>query len=156
MGKLYVVRHADAGPWREAGSLDAQRELSARGRRQAEGLRAVLGDVGITRLISSPYIRCVQTFEPLSHQLGVAMEHDARLAEGQSAARVLALAGEVRETTAALCSHGDVIPDLLDALLANGTRLKGELRWQKASTWVLTWDGERFAKGSYLPPPPSS
>ena len=45
-----------------------------------------------------------------------------------------------------------MIPDLLEALLASGTKLKDELRWQKASTWVLTWDGEQLAKGQYLLP----
>ena len=65
----------------------------------------------------------------------------------------LALAHELRDTSAVLCSHGDVIPDLLDALLASGTKLKDELRWQKASTWVLSWDGDQIAKGRYLPPP---
>ena len=65
----------------------------------------------------------------------------------------MAVAEELRCTTAVMCSHGDVIPDLLEALLASGTRLKGELRWQKAATWVLTWDGDRLAKGRYLPPP---
>ena len=65
----------------------------------------------------------------------------------------LAVAAEVRGTGAVLCSHGDVIPDLLEHLLARGTKLKDELRWQKASTWVLTWDGDHLAKGRYLPPP---
>jgi 8-oxo-dGTP diphosphatase len=52
-----------------------------------------------------------------------------------------------------LCSHGDVIPDLLDALVRGGVRLRDELRWQKASTWVLRRDGDRLAEGRYLPPP---
>ena len=64
-----------------------------------------------------------------------------------------ALAQELRDTSAVLCSHGDVIPDLLDALVATGTRLKDEPRWQKASTWVLSWDGDHISKGRYVPPP---
>ena len=153
MGKLYVVRHADAGHRGGRHEPDAQRVLSGRGWRQAEGLRAQLADVGITRLLAGPSLRCQQTLEPLGKHLGVAVEPDGRLSEGQGAAGAMAVAEELRGTTAALCSHGDVIPDLLDALLASGTRLKGELRWQKASTWVLTWDGDRLAKGRYLPPP---
>lgn len=149
-----MVRHADAGHRRPGGGpLDKHRELSDRGRRQAEGLAASLGDDGITRLISSPYRRCVQTLEPLGQRLGVAVEHDERLAEGNGAEPMLCVAREVRTTTAVLCSHGDVIPDLLEALLAGGTRLVDELRWQKASTWVLTWDGDRLTKGRYHPPP---
>jgi 8-oxo-dGTP diphosphatase len=153
VGKLYVVRHADAGHRTGSRELDHLRELSDRGRRQAEGLLTLLGSAGITRLLASPFVRCVQTLEPLGAKLGITVEPDDRLAEGRHARDVLTLAAEVRRTDAALCSHGDVIPDLLEALVAGGTRVKDELRWQKASTWVLTWDGDRLSKGRYLPPP---
>jgi phosphohistidine phosphatase SixA len=151
--KLYVVRHADAGHRGGHHELDSERTLSERGWRQAEGLREQLGEAGITRLLASPFLRCVQTLRPLGEHLGVGVEVDDRLSEGQGSAGALALAKEVSDTTAALCSHGDVIPDLLDALLASGTKLKDELRWQKASAWVLTWDGDQLSKGKYLPPP---
>ena len=114
---------------------------------------AELADRDITRLVASPFVRCVQTLEPLGKALGLPVETDERLAEGAGAAGALAVAAEVRDTGAVLCSHGDVIPDLLEHLLAHGTKLKGELRWQKASTWVLTWEGEQLTKGRYLPPP---
>ncbi len=153
MQKLYVVRHADAGHRSGHHDPDDRRELSERGRRQAEGLRDRLADAGVTRLLASPFVRCVQTLEPLADVLGLKVEPDPRLSEGQGSAGPLSVAKEVRDTSAVLCSHGDVIPDLLEALLASGTRIKDELRWQKASTWVLTWDGDQLAKGKYLPPP---
>ncbi len=153
MGKLYVVRHADAGHRSGRTEPDEARPLSDRGQRQADGLRDQLDDPAITRLVASPYVRCVQTLVPLGDLLGIVVELDERLAEGQGALGALALAAELRDTTAAVCSHGDVIPDLLEALLAGGTKLKGELKWQKASTWVLSWDGDHLAKGKYLPPP---
>jgi hypothetical protein len=37
--------------------------------------------------------------------------------------------------------------------VADGIRLRDELRWQKASTWVLHREGGRFTKGRYVPPP---
>jgi len=150
--KLYVVRHADAGH-RTHGETDRNRTLSGRGRRQADGLRDALGEAGITRLVASPFNRCIQTLTPLGEQLGLEVLADERLAEGATAAQALELAQELRAAPAAICSHGDVIPDLLDALLADGLKVKDELRWQKASTWVLTWDGARFTKGRYVPPP---
>jgi broad specificity phosphatase PhoE len=153
VGKLYVVRHADAGHRSKGDQTDEARHLSERGRRQADGLRDQLADAGITHLLSSPFARCVQTLAPLGERVGVPVDVDPRLAEGQGALGVLALAKELRDTNAVLCSHGDVIPDLLDALVASGTRLKDELRWQKASTWVLTWDGDHLAKGRYVSPP---
>jgi 8-oxo-dGTP diphosphatase len=154
VGKLYVVRHADAGQRSEWKGPDATRPLSHRGERQASGLQELLAASGATRLVASPFRRCVQTLEPLADQLGVTVEPDDRLAEGTGAHGALSLAEEVGEGTAVLCSHGDVIPDLLDALIRDGLKLKkDELRWQKASTWVLHRDGARFTKGRYLPPP---
>ena len=154
MGKLYVVRHADAGQRSEWKGPDATRPLSHRGERQSEGLRDLLADSEATRLLASPFRRCVQTLEPLATHLGLTVEPDDRLAEGTGAHGALSLADEVGEGSAVFCSHGDVIPDLLDQLVRDGLKLKKEeLRWQKASTWVLHRDGDRFTKGRYLPPP---
>jgi 8-oxo-dGTP diphosphatase len=151
--KLFLVRHADAGNRSSWPGPDRERPLSERGHRQADGLGAQLVDTRIARLVASPFTRCIQTLEPLGALLGVDVEVDDRLAEGSSAADALALATEVRGRPAALCSHGDVIPDLLDELVYRGCKLRDELRWQKASAWILSWDGDHIAKGRYLPPP---
>jgi 8-oxo-dGTP diphosphatase len=153
VGKLYVVRHADAGQRSEWDGPDRSRPLSDRGRRQADGLADLLADAGITRLLASPSTRCVQTLEPLGQRLGLVVEPDERLAEGTGADGALRLADELSGTGGVLCSHGDVIPDVLDALVRDGVKLRDGLRWQKASTWVLSRDGGRLAKGRYLPPP---
>jgi 8-oxo-dGTP diphosphatase len=153
VAKLYVVRHADAGHRSDHDGPDVERPLSARGRRQAEALAALLGERRITRLLASPYLRCGETLAPLGERRGVEVAPEPRLAEGQGGLAALELAREVRASGAVLCSHGDVIPDLLEVLVARGTRLKDELRWPKGSTWVLTWDGDEVASGRYLPPP---
>lgn len=152
MANLYVVRHADAGTRGQGDGPDELRGLTDRGQRQAEGLRDQLTDAGVTRLVASPFRRCVDTLAPLAQHLGLNVETDDRLAEGRGFVGALALAEELRDAPAVICSHGDVIPDLLDALLRRGIRLKDDLRWQKGSTWVLTRDGEGFTKGQYLPP----
>jgi 8-oxo-dGTP diphosphatase len=95
----------------------------------------------------------MQTLEPLGERLNLSVEPDERLAEGAGARRALELADELRGAPAVVCSHGDVIPDLLDALLQDGLKLRDELRWQKASTWVFSRDGGRLAKARYIPPP---
>lgn len=153
MGKLHLVRHADAGHRKDHKGPDIRRPLSDRGRRQAEALGEQLADAGITRLLASPYLRCMQTLVPLARHLGLPVEDEPRLAEGEDASGALDLAAGLKKTSAAFCSHGDVIPDILEALVAQGMKLDDELRWQKASTWVLTWDGGRLAKARYLPPP---
>lgn len=153
MGKLYVVRHADAGTRGRSSEPDELQALSERGQRQADGLRKQLADVGITRLVASPSRRCMDTLLPLATHLGLEVEPDDRLAEGQGFAGALALAEELRNAPAAICSHGDVIPDLLEALLRRGIKLKDEHRWPKASTWILTRGAAGFSKGTYVPPP---
>ena len=76
-----------------------------------------LADAGITRLLASPFVRCVQTLVPLGDELGVPVEADAAPGRGPGRPRgPRPLAKELRDTSAVLCSHGDVIPDLLEAL----------------------------------------
>ena len=153
MGKLYVVRHADAGTRGISDGPDELRELTERGRRQAIGVRDQLADVGATRLLASPFRRCMDTLQPLAEHLDIKVCPDDRLAEGNDVSRVLALAAELAAHTAVVCSHGDIIPDLLDELVQQGMKLDREVRWPKASTWVLRRDGSGFSKGTYLPPP---
>jgi 8-oxo-dGTP diphosphatase len=150
---LYVVRHAHAGSRGQADGPDDLRPLSERGWRQAHALVEVLAEAGVTRLVSSPYVRCMQTLEPLAAALGLAVQADDRLAEGSGFEPALALAEELSEAPAVVCSHGDVIPDLLEALVRRGMELQDPARWPKGSTWVLTRDDEGFVKARYLPPP---
>ena len=153
MTTLYLVRHAAAGDRSQFDGPDRLRPLSEKGVRQADGLRDQLAGCGATRLFASPYRRCVQTLEPLAAKLGATVEEADALAEGAGAIPALELAEALRATPTVFCSHGDVIPDILDEAVRRGVSLQDELRWQKASTWVLTWDGDRLATGRYLPPP---
>ena len=152
MGKLYLIRHADAGHRRDHDGADERRPLSPRGQRQATALAEQFAHNGITVLLASPFLRCEQTLAPLAQRLDLPVQSDPCLTEGAGAAGALATAETLRHTNAAFCSHGDVIPDVLDALLAQGLKIKDDLRWQKASTWVLAWDAHRITKGHYLPP----
>jgi 8-oxo-dGTP diphosphatase len=152
VGQLYVVRHADAGSAAQGGS-DRLRGLSERGLRQADGLRSQMAGTRIARLLASPFQRCLDTLRPLGEELGMAVEADDRLAEGTGAHGVLQLAQELWATTAVVCSHGDVIPDVLEELGRRGVAIEGELRWPKASVWVLTGGQEGIRKATYLPPP---
>jgi 8-oxo-dGTP diphosphatase len=150
--KLYVVRHAHAGSragWR---GDDHERPLSAKGEKQARAIADLLERGGVARLVSSPFVRCVQTFDPAAARLGVKVEVDDRLAEGRRGEDALELAGELRHEPAALCTHGDVVPDLLHILSNEGARLRDPLVWPKGSTWVLEWSGNTLANGEYVPP----
>jgi phosphohistidine phosphatase SixA len=112
-----LLRHASAGHRRDfAGDDDRLRPLDARGRRQAAELAELLAPLGVRRVLSSPYVRCVETVEPLAAALGLAVEIDDRLAEGAGrAARDL-----LREDGAVCCTHGDICEALLDHGLKKG------------------------------------
>ena len=137
----FVVRHVKAGSRSRWSGDDRERPVSASGRQQADGIAERLADAGVRGLWSSPYRRCVETLEPLAARLGLALLTDRRLGEGARTADVLALLAEAGDG-AVLCSHGDVIPDLLDALVRRGTVVTTEPDWRKGAIWVLERDGD--------------
>ena len=68
---LYLVRHAKAGNRSKWVGPDELRPLTKSGREQADRLAGELADEPITRILSSPYVRCMQTVEPLGRKRGV-------------------------------------------------------------------------------------
>jgi phosphohistidine phosphatase SixA len=157
---LLIVRHAEADPRSSWDGPDGLRPLSAKGRRQASGLVQVLGDqFPIGRLVSSPSLRCIETLSPLASTLSLDLHVADSLAEGvdPAAAIDLARSGAILpndEGTLVLCSHGDLIPEILDALrAADELDLGPQPRCQKGSTWVLEGKRGRFTTATYIPPP---
>lgn len=153
--RLYVVRHAHAGSRSSWDGPDETRPLTNRGRHEADAIADGLRSAGVTRLVSSPYRRCTQTLDPLAAHVGRSVESDERLAEGAGGDEALALVDELRKEpeAAVVCSHGDVIPELLRILKATTARFRDPFIWPKASTWVVTWDGDRWSKARYIAPP---
>ena len=72
---LYLVRHAKAGQRDRWDGPDHLRPLTRAGRAQAQALAAWLANEPISRLLSSPYVRCIQTLEPLSQKLPAQSDH---------------------------------------------------------------------------------
>jgi 8-oxo-dGTP diphosphatase len=115
---------------------DGVRPLDDHGRSQAEALVEALADYDLDRIVSSPYVRCVQTVEPLAKARGLEMELDEQLGADR-----LHEVGQVLERmkgqNAAVCTHGD-LPWL------------GDRKFKKGSTWVLD---ENLEPVRYIPPP---
>jgi broad specificity phosphatase PhoE len=147
----FVVRHAKAGSRRRFEGDDTLRPLSRPGRAQADGLVKLLARFEIGRLYTSPYVRCVQTLEPLAAHLGLAIEPDEGLTEGADWTNALKLVEQAKRPIA-FCSHGDVIGDLMHHLAMRGVPLDDD-RIEKGSTWVLRVEDGEVVKARYLPPP---
>jgi broad specificity phosphatase PhoE len=77
--QLLLIRHAL--PLRTEAGEGSDPDLSNEGVEQAERLPQALKRFPITRVISSPQRRAVQTGQPVADSLGLAVEIDARLAE---------------------------------------------------------------------------
>jgi broad specificity phosphatase PhoE len=111
-----LLRHAAAGDRDDWDGDDLHRPLNAKGRRQAAALVELLRPLGVRRLVSSPYVRCLETIEPLGAALEVAVESDDRLAEGAGPGAVELL----REDGVVCCTHGDIVEALLGRGLKKG------------------------------------
>ena len=133
--RLLLIRHASAGERERWQGDDRLRPLDDRGRRQAERLIEVLAGHPVTRILSSPYVRCAQTVEPLARHRGLAVEQREEFAEGAGRDAFLSLLGELR--AAAVSVHGDLVEELL-----------GESR-RKGSTTLL----EDLTPLATIPPP---
>ncbi|MGI9053323.1 MAG: SixA phosphatase family protein [Ilumatobacteraceae bacterium] len=154
MAASYLVRHAKAGRRHDWKGDDRARPLSGPGRRQSEAIAKRLDDVLVTSLWSSPYRRCVETLEPLGERTGLTVASDDRLAEGARLEDAMALLREGGDG-AVLCSHGDVVPDVVEALIRRGAKLTSDPDWRKASIWVLELDADGTVLTVRADPPPS-
>lgn len=89
------------------------------------------------RILSSPYVRCVQTVAPTAEALGLAVEPVEALAEGHGAEVLPRLTGLARQS-AVVCSHGDVAAAILESLVPEADAASASaLRLQKGDVWVI-------------------
>ena len=155
---VYLVRHAQAGSKSTfRGDDDRRRRLTREGRHQAADIVEVLGEPGfaVSQVRSSPFRCCIETVAPLAAAVGMHVQIDEALAEGPGI-EALALVRQLWGSGAVLCSHGDVIPAILDAMRrTDNVDLGHDPRFQKGSIWILEAASKpgRFSKARYVPPP---
>jgi 8-oxo-dGTP diphosphatase len=97
-------------------------------------------------------VRCRETVAPLADRLDVPMVDSPALIEGATLPDALRLVEKVADEPTVLCTHGDVIEEVLDHLQRHGV-VNGDSRLEKGSTWVLHTDGGEITGAGYLPPP---
>jgi phosphohistidine phosphatase SixA len=116
-----LLRHVRAVSRRDWEGDDALRPLDARGEKQAKRLVDRLADRDLERIVSSPYVRCVESVRPLAAARGLDIEERAEIAEGASPADAFALLDEVEgSSSVVLCTHGDVAYELLGQEMKKG------------------------------------
>jgi 2,3-bisphosphoglycerate-dependent phosphoglycerate mutase len=72
---IYLIRHC------QTSGQEPDAVLTAEGEKQAEKLADFLSDAPISRIVSSPFVRAVQSIKPLAHRLRLQIETDPRLQE---------------------------------------------------------------------------
>jgi 8-oxo-(d)GTP phosphatase len=149
-----LVRHGKAGDrtlWREP---DERRPLTNAGRAQANVIAKRLADASVSKILSSPMVRCAQTVAPLAERRGLAVQADLHLIEGADAGAALRfLAAQAVHGHIVACTHGDVMMLGIEQLLDEGVRLRGsKVAYKKGSTWRLTVTDGVYTSARYLPP----
>jgi 8-oxo-dGTP diphosphatase len=109
---LFVLRHASAGDREDWAGPDHLRPLDERGWLQARLLAQVLDGRPVARILSSPYVRCVQSVEPLADALGLSVEVRDELAESAPEARWRPLLAGLASADAVASVHGDITREL--------------------------------------------
>ena len=151
MTAIHLIRHAKAKSRLEWTEPDEVRPLSKRGRREASALAERLRDEPFARLVSSPYLRCLQTLEPLAVALDLPIETTEVLSEGSEASAVVELLLSLPvDGPIACCTHGDVLFDVVRTVASTGLPLDGPYDVPVASTWILEVEGDRFTGASFV------
>jgi len=149
---VYLVRHGKAGDRENWTEDDRLRPLTRRGRRQAEALMGAFRGAEIARVISSPYVRCVQTVRPLALDRGLALETSDRLVDEAPLTELLDLLAEVTGVPTVLCGHGAPIIATIAYLASLGVPVD-EGASKKGSTWILEREAGLVVRARYVPPP---
>ena len=153
---VYLIRHANAGDRSRWKKDDRLRPLSKKGKRQAGTIADRLADRGVDLIHSSPYVRCIETVRPLGDRLGLEVIDSDVLEEGADSSPTLDLISSATGLHIALCSHGDLIPDVVDRLSRSGTEIQssnGRPGFGKGSIWEINVEKGTPVSAVYHPPP---
>jgi 8-oxo-dGTP diphosphatase len=149
----YLIRHAQAGDRGRWTGPDRLRPLTEKGHRQANGIVELLGEEPMNRIVSSSFVRCVESVEPLAAAVGLTIELSDELAEGAGPEAALQLMDGLEGRGIVVCTHGDVILDVLATLSRRSLDLPRDLPSAKGSIWVFELGPSGISAARYLPPP---
>ena len=151
---FYVVRHGKAGNPEKWSGDDRLRPLTKKGKNQAEALVDVFKRFSVSEIYSSDYLRCVQTVEPLAAARGLEIKRSPSLEFGSGLEGLGEFLGDRALDDAELSTHGDIVFELVEDLVAREVIKSGDGGYQKGSTWVLEVDEHGVTeRARYIPAP---
>lgn len=123
MGRIYLVREADAGSRSAWPGPDRLRPLTTSGWRQARELAERLDGIRIDRIVSSPWLRCQQTVLPLAEPRDLPIDSEAAIGQIASVGRAMRLLCASEQATV-FCMHADLVLALIERLRCSGGRVR--------------------------------
>ncbi len=139
---MLLLRHASAGGRLSSPGIDRFRRLDDAGRVVARQLVWSLADREITRIVSSPLARCVESVVPIAESRRLAVETRWELAPDVSLDDLMTLLVDL-PGTALVCTHREVFEKLLG----------WDVTCEKGGAWVLERNGAEIVPALYLAPP---
>jgi 8-oxo-dGTP diphosphatase len=140
---MLLLRHTSAGERLSSPGIDRFRRLDEAGRHVARQLVWAFADREITRVVSSPLARCVESVIPLAESRHLIVENRWELAPDVGLDDVLTLLVDLPDTALA-CTHREIFEQLLGP----------DGACEKGGAWVLERNGgSELVPALYLAPP---
>jgi 8-oxo-dGTP diphosphatase len=116
----------------------------------------VLSPLKPMQLVSSPYLRCLQTMAPLAAHVGLEVEQSPALAPDAASAAlslIRGLSAPQSPSGVVLCTHGEVMGAVLTEMAAeDGVELERRPTGLKGCSWVLDVRRGKLVDAHYLAP----
>ena len=139
---MLLLRHASAGERLSSPGVDRFRRLDEAGRAVARQLVWAFAGREITRIVSSPLARCLESVVPLAESRHLVVESRWELEPDVSLDDLLTLLADLPDSTV-VCTHREVFEKLLGP----------EAPCEKGGAWVLEPNGPELVPTLYLAPP---
>ncbi len=139
---MLLLRHASAGVRLSSPEIDRFRRLDDAGRMVARQLVWSLAAHEITRIVSSPLARCVESVVPIAESRHLSVETNWELEPDVPFDDLMTLLADLPDTSL-VCTHREVFQLLLG----------WDVTCDKGAAWVLERRGHELAPTLYVEPP---
>lgn len=123
---LLLVRHTSAGDRMAWEGDDRERPLDEKGHRDANALVALLASFDVEAILTSPYLRCVETVRPLAAARKLELDVREELSEERQWEDGHDLVRSLAGRNVVVCGHGG-----LDSVVPVAPK------WKKGAVFVL-------------------